>query len=164
MMRLTRQAIVDAARGWVDVPFRPFGRSRQTGVDCIGLLICVGHDLQRAGYDLDLQQFGLDWDLDAYSMQPDPARILEELAKVGLRPIGTNDLACGDIAVLTQGFRCRAPGHFGLLADRGRPLSVIHAQAQSPGRQRQTRGRVVEQPLERWKSQVTHYYRIPGVT
>lgn len=40
----TGQQLVDAARGWLGVPFRHQGRSRY-GVDCIGLIILARNEL-----------------------------------------------------------------------------------------------------------------------
>lgn len=41
---LTRAAIITAARAQLGTPFRHQGRSAQ-GVDCVGLLICIGRAL-----------------------------------------------------------------------------------------------------------------------
>lgn len=38
---ITSQQLIDEARSWVGVPYRHQGRSRRTGVDCIGLIVAV---------------------------------------------------------------------------------------------------------------------------
>lgn len=49
MPRLEDQ-IVEEAKTWVGVPFRHLGRNRR-GVDCIGLVICVAHELNLSDFD-----------------------------------------------------------------------------------------------------------------
>jgi hypothetical protein len=41
---MTGEEIVAVARKWLQVPFRPCGRSR-SGIDCLGLLVVVARDL-----------------------------------------------------------------------------------------------------------------------
>lgn len=66
----TRAQIVEQALTYKDVPWRHMGRSRK-GVDCIGLLICVGRDLGLCAPDFDTPP---------YSKHPD-GRMLEGFAE-----------------------------------------------------------------------------------
>ena len=44
--------IVDQARGYLGTPFLHQGRTRH-GLDCVGLVIRVAHDLGLSDYDID---------------------------------------------------------------------------------------------------------------
>lgn len=72
--------ILAAARGMVGVPFRLHGRSRETGVDCIGLALLA---LADAGW----RQAGA-LSPPRYSMRGGhPARFENGLRAAGLRPV-----------------------------------------------------------------------------
>jgi len=122
--------IVEVARTWLGVPFRHQGRNR-LGVDCGGLLICVGEE---AGINVIHP--------DVYSMSPDPKLIevalLSNCDKV-------SDMLPGD--VLWFSF-AGEPRHVGLATDIG----VIHSWAKS--------GKVVEHRLDsQWLSRLKGVYR-----
>jgi cell wall-associated NlpC family hydrolase len=44
-MTYTRQQILDAASKFLGLPFVHQGRSAETGVDCVGLLVLIGHEI-----------------------------------------------------------------------------------------------------------------------
>lgn len=63
-MSKTRQCDIDfvaEARTWLGVPFLHQGRSRQ-GVDCIGLLICVGEITGRVPENFERNNYGRETD------------------------------------------------------------------------------------------------------
>jgi cell wall-associated NlpC family hydrolase len=45
MPEITREQIVEAARSYIGVPYVAGGQSRETGLNCAGLIVCVAHDL-----------------------------------------------------------------------------------------------------------------------
>lgn len=47
----TGNQIVTAARGWLQTPFHHCQRTRGLAVDCVGLVIGVGHELRMFEYD-----------------------------------------------------------------------------------------------------------------
>ncbi len=56
MPEITREQIIEAARSYIDVPYKQQGRSREHGLDCVGLIVMVGHD---TGYtDFDFLEYG----------------------------------------------------------------------------------------------------------
>jgi cell wall-associated NlpC family hydrolase len=116
-------AIVEAARSYLDVPWRHLGRSRM-GVDCIGLVILAHRD---AGILLD--------DPAPYAREPSPARIIAGISAVGERRVVLPQP--GDVVVFrVDGVNA---GHVGIAASRDGAPTVIHAYA--------PRRRVVEEPL-----------------
>jgi cell wall-associated NlpC family hydrolase len=118
-------AIVEAARSYLDVPWRHLGRSSM-GVDCIGLVILAHRD---AGILLD--------DPAPYTREPSGARIIEGIEGAGARRVSSDEERPGDVLV----FRSDGVngGHVGIAASRDGVPTVIHAYAQ--------RRRVVEEPL-----------------
>lgn len=73
-----RQKIVNEARSWLGVRFAHQGRSKETGCDCIGLIVGVAQALNlrsRSGRLL------VDCDYQNYSMTPNDNQLQCELAK-----------------------------------------------------------------------------------
>jgi cell wall-associated NlpC family hydrolase len=119
-----RAAIVASAREWLDVPWRHQGRLRESGIDCIGLLVCA---VRGAGLEID--------DVADYSRNPNPHELLRELTKYAQRvsfgnsmfepthadsfPIGCS--RPGDVLVFWSGAP-HLPRHVGFRTDVG----VIH--------------------------------------
>jgi len=125
--------LVEIARGWLGVPFRHQGRNR-LGVDCGGLLICVGEE---AGMQIIHP--------GAYSMSPDP-KLIEETLLLHCTKIPNSERQPGD--VLWFSF-AGEPRHVGLCSDIG----VIHAWAKP--------NKVVEHRLDDiWLSRLVGTYRI----
>ncbi len=129
--------IIRTARSYLGVRFRHQGRSR-SGIDCAGLIVCVGHDL-------GLQR---EADYTAYSHDPD-GRTLHKLLARHFEVVPPGEMALGDVVFMAfQEF----PQHLGILADAGRPFSLIHAFA--PAR------KVVEVRLDdEWAGRVRNAYR-----
>lgn len=98
-------AIVARARALIGVRFRPQGRSREAGLDCIGLVAAA---LEAPAPD--------DYRLSGGSM----ARLTTSLRAAGLRPV--DDCQAGDVLVLAAG-----PGqpHLGVWTGAG----LVHADA-----------------------------------
>jgi len=137
---MTADLLVTAARGWLGVPFMHQGRS-SAGVDCAGLVICLGRDLG---------QLPADFDVNGYTRQPDGSmfahcaeRLLPSPARVG--------------AVALMRFTDE-PQHLGILVPyRHGGLAIVHAL--------QSAGRVVEHRLDaNWRARIVRCFSFPGIT
>lgn len=132
----TGHDVVAEARRWLGAPFRHQGRSRETGVDCLGLVLSVGRAL---GFDLA--------DAPAYTRQPDAAALRAGLER-HLLAVAPEAVRPGDILLMSIR---RSPQHLGLLTEAG---GIIHVHAAA--------GKVVEHDLgSRWGGLVVAAYRFP---
>jgi len=73
-MSIERKTIVDAARRYIDTPFRHQGRVLGEGIDCAGLPICVARDLGVVdacvnGYDRQPNDMEFRATLDRYTYE-----------------------------------------------------------------------------------------------
>jgi len=128
--------VVESARAWLGVPYHHQGRSK-TGVDCIGLLIKVAHDLNLSDYDYT-----------AYKETPDGKTLMLEASRM-LSRIPASKAIPGDLYVMR--FR-QDPQHFAIKTDTG----IIHALRGS--------GKVIETGIgEKWKSRIVAAFRFKGV-
>ena len=112
-MPVDRNHLIAIARQWLGVPFRHQGRNR-LGVDCGGLLLCIGED---AGLDLIPPE--------VYSMSPSPDVIRAALT-ANCEPIAVHQAKPGDVLWLRFG---DDPTHVALRTDIG----LLHAWAK-PGK------------------------------
>lgn len=106
-MTAERERIVAEARTWIDVRWRHQGRSRAAGIDCAGLIICVGRAL---GY------LPPDFDVRGYKREPD-GRTLADLLSANAAQKTLADWQPGDF-VLLRDISTVWPCHMGFLADR----------------------------------------------
>ena len=139
----TGKQVVDCARSYLGTPFHHQGRLKGIGLDCVGLLIRVGHDL-------GLTEF----DHTGYPRQPIEERLYERFREE-LDEINSWEALPGDIVL----FRIlKHPQHLAILGDyHGGGLSLIHAY--SPV------GKVTEAHFSAsWGSRAFAYFRYKGVT
>jgi cell wall-associated NlpC family hydrolase len=130
----TRADVIAEARRWIGVRWHHQGRSR-AGIDCVGLVINVGHALGLSAFDIA-----------DYARQPDPAMMRALLAE-HMDPI--TEPEPGDVVLMR--FE-REPQHVAVLTDSG----IIHAYAQAR--------KVVEHRLDSiWKSRIVGAYRYKGL-
>jgi len=131
---------IDLARECLGTPFRPQGRQRLEGLDCVGLITenlrAAGHSVEEVtDYEIGCSQFS--------------ALLLEYVQKQCYR-IEEVEAEEGDIAL----FWVRVPGrpqHMGFISAWGKAPHIIHA----PGG-----GRVSEIPLtENWLKRVHSLWR-----
>lgn len=117
--------LVEAARGYLGVPWRHLGRSRE-GLDCIGLVLLAARDCGIAVHDPA-----------PYEREPSSQRLRQELSLV-LNEVPIADARADDVLVFNLGVYA---GHIGIRGDHPdyRVPSVIHAYA--------PRRRVIEEPL-----------------
>jgi cell wall-associated NlpC family hydrolase len=132
----TRQDIIDHARKFLGVRWRHQGRSER-GLDCIGLIVRVAHDLGLSDYD----NFG-------YKRIADTRRLEEELDVQMIRV--PRDLAKpGDVMLMQYGGN---PQHVAIRTDHG----IIHAMI---GEQK-----VVEHRLNHiWLARIIRAYQFKGI-
>ena len=114
----TRAEVVASARGMIGTPYHHMGRQHGVGLDCAGLLICVGRECGLVAADFDVP---------AYLPQPDGSSLVQWCdAHLGPR-VGRDAMRPGDAVVVRAGVR---PQHLALLGDyRHGGLSIIHASA-----------------------------------
>lgn len=139
---VTRAAFVAEARTWLGVPWVHQGRAR-SGVDCIGLLLCVGWALELT-----------DFDFRNYRYSNDP-QMLFGLADAHMSRIDLAQAQPGDVVAISYP---GVPHHMGLLGDYAHGgLSLIHS-LNLWGRQ------VVEHRLDdAWRRRIKTAYAVPGV-
>ena len=133
---ITPDELIRIARTWLGVPFAHQGRSR-TGVDCGGLLICIGRD---AGLDIA--------EPPVYSASPDPDLIRVQLA-THCDEIAIQDCQPGDVIWLSF---AGDPRHVGLVTDIG----LLHAWAKP--------AKVVEHRIDAtWQRRIRAAWRPRGL-
>jgi len=134
-----REAVVQAARFWVGVPWRHQGRTEH-GVDCVGLIVMVCRGLGLTSYDSTV-----------YGRDPDPDRFMGHFAAGGGTRVNPKDAKDGDLLVFHQsGFPC----HVGLRSTRHEVAYVVHAHM--------ARKQVVEERLTD-QAPLVAAYRLPNV-
>jgi hypothetical protein len=160
---ITSTQIFETARKYVGLPFRHQGRSRPCSysgtVDCAGLLVCVGEDLElfdKTGAPIlrsDHMDIGPQPHQD-FINHAIAARLIGRMSGEPPRP--------GDVVTL------RAPNsisHCGIISsfpEGGRPLGLIFPY---PVRlSHSTGGKIVEVGLdERWSGRIAGVFSYPGV-
>lgn len=119
------EAFAAAARSYLRVPFRHYGRNR-AGLDCVGLLLLAARDAGIAAEEPAKYERGRrGWDIRAWLRER-----LDELP----RDAETRD---GDVLLFADG---RFPAHLGVRSTLHLLPHCIHAHA--------LHGMVVEQPLD----------------
>lgn len=106
--------IVARARAMIGTPWRHQGRSPGRGLDCVGLLVKVSHELGIA-----------DEDFVTYSRYTTGIEAIGFFAQRGI-PIEIEAAGPGDAVVITD---TMFPNHCGILAERDGMLMIVHAHA-----------------------------------
>jgi cell wall-associated NlpC family hydrolase len=143
----TRPDVVRVARSYLGTPYAHMGRKPGVGLDCAGVLICVGRDL------------GLvppDFDVPAYSPNPDGHSLID-WCEQHLGPRVAQEALEPGIALIVKAQV--HPQHLGILGDYAHGgLSIIHSalNAQPP--------RVIETRLMFSRTmQFVAAFALPGV-
>ncbi len=137
-MNCTADDVVKTARTWLGTPYHHQGRLKGAGVDCVGLLVGVAHELGLS-----------DFDVQGYTMRPN-GDSLRLVCDEQMTPLQREQLVPGDVVLFTFD---ASPGHMGILTG---PNQLIHAYL--------PRRRVVEHGLDAfWWSRAVGFYRFPGV-
>jgi len=136
---MSPEQIVAAARAWIGTPFVHQGRTRY-GVDCAGLVICVGKELG---------ELPTDWDVNGYGRQPDGS-MFKHCAKM----LVPSQIKVGAVAMMQF---TEEPQHLGIIAPyRHGGMSIIHAL--------QSSGKVVEHRLDNnWRARIKQCFAFPGM-
>ena len=139
-MTLTTLDVHLAARSWVGVPFRHQGRSRDNGVDCVGLVICLARELGLVP---------LDADVNGYRRTPDGSMLEQCDVWLDRAPLGSAHVAAVRFSEVPQHLALLVPHHYGGLA-------FIHAL--------QRNGQVVSHRVDdTWRRRIVQAYRFRGV-
>lgn len=147
---VTRNQIVNAACSLAGVRFRHQGRDAQNGVDCVGLLVVVGHLI---GYPHI-------FDVQGYRRTPSADTIRKTL-ELNCDEISLDEVAKGDIYLMRMGGR--KPRHAAIRVSdetnysRGIVPTLIHAKGAG------NTGRVVVEPVEQWQTQFVAGFRVRGL-
>lgn len=139
MTQITRQTVVDTARGWLGTRWRHQGRTRE-GIDCIGLPVVITQALKLTNYDVK-----------AYGREPNAVAFLPHFTKAGAVRIDPKKAGDGDLIAFHQkGYPC----HCGIRSTRNGVPHVIHASMKER--------KVVEEPL-RPEAPIVAVFHMPGV-
>lgn len=139
MISFTREQVVNAARTYLGVKFRMYGRDR-TGLDCVGLLYCVASDL---GFSPE--------NFTDYTTAPESVKLQKMLDKYTYA-VGHNPPRTGQVLKLRQYI---FPMHVGILVVDGARLSVINANM--------SRKKVVEDTFQDWEKLVMEHRELKGI-
>lgn len=144
---VTRADIVAKVRSYKDTPWHHMGRKPGVGMDCAGVLICAGRDLNLVSNDFDVSN---------YLSAPDGHSLLEWCEKYMGGRVFRNAMKPGDAIVLKSGDR---PQHLAVLGDYVHGgLSIIHSSSDSFPK------RVVETRLMfTSKLKFVAAYKFPGI-
>lgn len=136
---MTIQDFIDRARSYLNVRWRHQGRSREEGVDCVGLLWC-------AATECGLQPE----DERHYGMKPGSEPVIRELRKYA-DEVPVNERRTGDVLLVRVAGE--DPQHTLLMTSAS---TVIHASARHR--------KVVEHALEaRMVKQICRVFRLRGL-
>jgi cell wall-associated NlpC family hydrolase len=139
-----RDRIVQTARSFLGVKFRHQGRSKEKGVDCAGLIICVGKAVVP----------GWTFDFTAYHRYP-ANDLMMRLCTSTLDRIPYAAAQHGDVLLLFD-VEPSWPCHVGILATDKVEPHIIHALC--------PRRKVVEHAIsEDWKRKIKSAFRYRGV-
>ncbi len=140
MTKSIREQIIEEARSFLGTPFHHQGRVKHHGVDCVGLIACIGKTL------------GLfDYDRTNYSWQPSGI-LLDELEKAGFVKLPEEaEPEFGDVGVFWLTKR-QVVQHIAIFTEHG----MLHTF--------QDVGKVVEHVVDHtWRKRLAGVYRFPGV-
>jgi cell wall-associated NlpC family hydrolase len=128
-MSATREDVVRVARSYIGTPYHHLGRVPGIGLDCAGVVICVGRELGLVSSDFDVP---------VYSPAPDGHSLLAWCDEHLGFPQTHLTLLPGHVIVLRAGKR---PQHIGIVGDYVHGgLSLIHSNmSASPSRVTESR-------------------------
>ena len=153
---MDKKLIFTKAREYVGTPFHQQGRVKGLGMDCVGIMLCVGEDLGLRYKDgrpirrFDYMNYGLYPVLD--EMQREMKKIFTE------KPLA--EISPGDILTMRAPFLVH---HIAIVSELQGGLGIIHAYG-SENVSRNGRGRVSEHPLSQlWKSRIASVFSYSAV-
>ena len=135
-----RNKIIDKAREYIDTPFIHQARKKGIGVDCIGLIVGVGKELEL-----------IDYDHTVYHRYSDGNDLMFHMRKVFVE-IDVKDRQPADVVIYWVDPSTKHPQHVGILTDIG----IIHTYDRVK--------KVVEtHSFPTWDARITHAFQWPGV-
>lgn len=143
--------MIDAARSLVGVPFIHQGRSAASGLDCVGMIIVLGHLIK---YPHEIA------DVEGYARTPSAGKLLEMMNK-NLDEIPLSEVRAGDIYLMRVGGI--KPRHTAVRVSdeldivNGKEPTMVHAL--NRGRM----NRVVEHRCRQWQQGFVKGFRIRGL-
>lgn len=150
-MPVTRQQVIEKAREYVGTKFADKGRRAGQGLDCVGLVLCVCHDLGLAdknGKPLTRTLY------DDYSSQP-AGNFVHLTCHQHLIAKGLTAMRAGDVVTMALP---SAPCHVGIVgADNAGNLTLIHSY---DGGARKCVEHLIDHS---WRRRIVGCFQIPGV-
>ena len=135
--------LINEARSYVGTQFRHQGRSKKSGVDCVGLIIGVARAV--------IPDFTFDFTV--YDRDPD-GHTLMRLANENMTEVPVGEAKHGDIFIMFY-MNPSWPCHVAFIATDKGGINVIHAASM--------RGKVVEHILSPdWRKKVKAAFRFDG--
>jgi len=136
----SRSDIVEAARMYLDCPWRHQGRSEQ-GIDCAGVIVCALRDVGLPAPDRT-----------DYQRRTAGTRFIKHFEKHGIR-ISVGEMRPGDVAVFREpAFPC----HTALVSEKNGQRHMIHGHLR--------RRKVVEELFDGyWEQYLIAVFRVPGL-
>lgn len=156
-MDAARSDIYRAARGFLDTPFSLQGRTR-SGIDCIGLVVCVGAELglsYKDGRPIAARDYIGQACAIGDQIRQECARIFEEKSR--------DAIDAGDIVTLNMGISFGH--HLAIVSELQGRRGLIHAyQTVRRTRGNLRFGRVVEHLLDRvWLEKIDGVFSFSGI-
>jgi len=136
----SRNEIVEEARKWLGTPWRHQGRAG-SGIDCCGLVIRVGNDLDFITYQTS-----------AYSRRTTGEEFIHHFLNAGMHQVPFGRALPGDVLITADS---KFPCHCGFIGEKQGAKTFIHAYAR--------KRRVVEDPYDAWLPKAVTVVRFPGV-
>jgi hypothetical protein len=170
----SRADVIQCARKYLETPFSQRGRQISKGIDCIGVVLCVGTDLNIS--DKDGNPFHPLLYKD-YPNQPFGDEVQEECKKrLIIKSIGTptsfSQIIPGDIVTMrippetafrklfVKDEKLTPITHVAIITDLNGALGVIHSYNSDS-----VRRKVVEHLIDlRWMRRIAGVFSFPGVT
>lgn len=149
---MTRESIVECARGLLGVEWVHMGRNGlngSRGIDCAGVLCWIAH------------QHGMPYEdhVGWYDPFPDGKTLTEDLSR-NLTPIEPSEASLGDVIVFWVDGHPKGhepPQHIALIVST-EPLAILHST------NKLGIGKVVQHRIPpKWVDRITEAYRFPGV-
>lgn len=147
---VTRDQFIAEARTWIGTPFQDKGRRKGQGLDCVGIVLCTGHDL--GINDKNGVPFTRDMYTD-YSSQPTGNFVHLTCCK-HLIAKAVPAMRAGDVVTMAVP---SAPCHVGVIGDSPNGLTLIHAYAGG--------GSVCMEHVitPQWKRRIVGCFQMPNV-
>ncbi len=141
---ITRDDVVREARQLVGAEWVHQGRDPATGIDCLGVVICVANKL------------GIPFsDRTDYGREPVGMLLVDEIRE-RLVEIPVSEIQYGDILILRTPGK-ELPTHVAFLARGDYELTLIHSIQMAKSR------KTVEEPYRRWQRFVTHAFKFKEI-